>query len=455
MRKLASTAPIGFLLWACSSHLVPDSQTKHSFGKLENPSNQGKARNFCVQEEYELVGSDSPNHELLTMQQQAAGYLKDISSELMERVNASLRDDGRRPLFVDDLDPDRFCYTIAPTTDLPVNASISPLDLSIDTRPAIFTHLSGESALASVICHELAHASLFHGQDDIKPEIRRAIIKNNEDELMLAEATDILRRFGFLTVDNSIVEKLFGKNSEKFLAFQDLIRKQTSFINTRLMPFFLGAIISEQEELNNIFLGHANFQMVELFKDDLQNLPDSVGVLSAEEVEQWEEFMLTIEGLVDDHRLWELDDRQGFSTYGALSYLNEISDALNKAYGMGDYAYLNWMETEADEVGLELCIRAGVASDDFDELHRFTLENKEQAEKALSQCLDSIENGDVPERTTSTHPSSCRRIYDITIKEKSAHLDEYNELKKRHPVRPLKSTDEFQRIKRLVEGVAK
>ena len=444
------------LLCACSNQGEVSSAAKHTFGQLDQDRPQARKRNTCVQNDYEIAGSKGQKQgTTLSMQSEAASYLRSLTTELMTRVNDSLMDEGRKPLFVDHLDPENFCYSIDHSSDLPINASISPLDLSLHLRPASFTHLSGESALASVICHELAHASLFHGQEDIKPEIRKAIIKSNDDERKLARAIDISREFGFLAIDATIVEKVYGKNSRVFLSFEELIKEQTLFINTRLMPFFLGAIVSEHEELNNIFMGHTNFQMFELFKDAHESLmlsSDATNDLNAQELDQWREFALSVKLVFDEDD--QYSGTQKLTLYKAMAYLDSISNALNEAYGMGEYAYLNWAETEADDVGLELCIRAGVDSKDFDELHRFSLQNKEQSEKSLSQCLSSIDQGYIPDRSTATHPSSCRRIYDITVKEQSAHSDSYSDLRKRYPVRPLKGPEEFDRIRNLVKSIS-
>ena len=81
----------------------------------------------------------------------------------------------------------------------------------------------------------------------------------------------------------------------------------------------------------------------------------------------------------------------------------------------------NWMEEEADEVGLEIYLRAGFKWSDFPWLHAKQLKPDE-----MERCRKNhIEKNVEPKRGDGTHPENCWRVFDIMVTEARFHKEDY------------------------------
>jgi hypothetical protein len=81
----------------------------------------------------------------------------------------------------------------------------------------------------------------------------------------------------------------------------------------------------------------------------------------------------------------------------------------------------NWREQEADEVGLEIYLRAGFKWSDFPWLHAKGLKPDE-----MERCRkDHIEKNVEPTRGDDTHPENCWRVFDIMVTEARFHKEDY------------------------------
>jgi hypothetical protein len=81
----------------------------------------------------------------------------------------------------------------------------------------------------------------------------------------------------------------------------------------------------------------------------------------------------------------------------------------------------NWREQEADEVGLEIYLRAGFKWSDFPWLHAKGLKPDE-----MERCRkDHIEKNVEPKRGDDTHPENCWRVFDIMVTEARFHKEDY------------------------------
>lgn len=87
----------------------------------------------------------------------------------------------------------------------------------------------------------------------------------------------------------------------------------------------------------------------------------------------------------------------------------------------GEDATFNWREQEADEVGYEFYLRAGL-----DPKHMIWLSKTVMGEKAFNECMANyVEKKIAPTRGSGSHPSDCWRIYDYLVLEPEYHQKEY------------------------------
>jgi predicted Zn-dependent protease len=119
-----------------------------------------------------------------------------------------------------------------------------------------------------------------------------------------------------------------------------------------------------------------------------------------------------------------------------MNFLHDLAVKLIDAYDMQELALLNWKESEADQVGLEICARAGIDISQYDEFYRLSdnfrdqnLENMPGA-GSLEQCIEILEDKKMPNRFGDTHPDPCWRIFDVTYREPSIHRKELEQINK-------------------------
>lgn len=88
---------------------------------------------------------------------------------------------------------------------------------------------------------------------------------------------------------------------------------------------------------------------------------------------------------------------------------------------------LNWTEQEADEVGLELYLKAGypLASAGWLFSH-----NSDDEDETLRICAKARNSKGIlePERQGNSHPTSCWRLYNFIKKETQSHKTEYDQI---------------------------
>lgn len=123
----------------------------------------------------------------------------------------------------------------------------------------------------------------------------------------------------------------------------------------------------------------------------------------------------------------------------ALRRALDAVDALIKAFGDSAQAFAKLRDTaagenavnesEADEVGLELYIRAGFEPQHYPGRFVSKLQRKAATDStfknALEECHAWIKGGkDIP-KVEGTHPAACWRIYNLSVSELTKHEKDY------------------------------
>jgi hypothetical protein len=114
---------------------------------------------------------------------------------------------------------------------------------------------------------------------------------------------------------------------------------------------------------------------------------------------------------------------------------------MDKASAMIGFNYnrYNWMEAEADQVGLELFLKAGFKPDGSQELFKLLIQSVEDSKSTnitatqddVTKCLQILSNlkagsqVDFPERGNLTHPNTCWRLVNTGYTELQIHSSHY------------------------------
>lgn len=101
---------------------------------------------------------------------------------------------------------------------------------------------------------------------------------------------------------------------------------------------------------------------------------------------------------------------------------DKIAALVTQILGKGTAA--NWTEQEADEVGFEFYLRAGLSPAYFNWIEEV---GSNAITKDCRKQLTEIRAGgaNIPDRGSNTHPSACWRMYDIMIYEAKKHANDY------------------------------
>jgi hypothetical protein len=131
----------------------------------------------------------------------------------------------------------------------------------------------------------------------------------------------------------------------------------------------------------------------------------------------------------------QVKNLEGNLDFNAKIFMDKASELIGF-----DYNRYNWMEAEADQVGLELLLRAGISPEgEFDLFKMFIQEvadeaatdeqkKKEPLEKCL-QTLSDLKSGqkvEIPPRGIETHPESCWRLVNTSYTELKIHESHYS-----------------------------
>lgn len=373
-------------------------------------------------------------------------YLSDMGREIMRRSNQSFESEGKTAPFRDALAPENFCfYARTSETDM-LNAFANSAQREISFIPYTFQALPSEAALAAVMCHELAHVSMAHNGSALRADIEAKLLSKNpryqEDLIAANTACNKVGRVSEL--EPQLVDKLYGENSATAQAFKKINLDLLGYVEAHFFEFILG--IFRPNPGADLFTCRNRAEAYRIMAAAPPAAPEAIAALLPAESfiwQAWQEEKQMIEAS-------RLETSEGMSPAAALDFMYALGEELDQLHGSGRYAFLNWQEQEADEVGYEICLRAGVDMSQYAKLHAHILETESPG--ALAQCMDDIEAGRLIDRKLGTHPSPCWRIYDIVKLESAKHVAYYDALMERIPRTPLFGEDRLPALLDMFEA---
>lgn len=425
-------------LVSCQKLDSSSSQVLHSEGQLK----RADASTFV-----DCHVNAAPAESLSPMQASVNRYLRDMANGIMMRTNESLVDEGRVPLFIGALAPEKFCF-LTPADVLPeINAAAMTSRREINFKPYSFLALPHEPALAAIMCHELAHVTLSHGtSDDVRPDIGKTFMSGPDFEKRFNQSRDICNSLNVNTrISTVMAEKLFGRSSAPFQIIARARNEVNQFVNAHY--FELAAGFGHTKRSHSVFFCRSSAEVVDALSE-VEVDEAALARLNPQERGVWNSW------LEEKAKFNTAEDGQqnDLSPRSALRFFKDLAAKLDAAYGAGRNSFIAWKEQEADEVGFEMCLRAGVDISSFSALQRLVVEEEEKS--GAAQCLFDIEAGSIPDRTLGTHPSACWRIFDIEKREQSEHGEYYQRLLDRIPRRELLGDERLGEVLEAIRPLA-
>ncbi len=421
-------------LGACQKADPSVSQPLHIEGQFERQNAAG-----FVDCHINAPSADS----LSAMQTTVNGYIGDLAVAIMNRSNESLARDGRAPLFAGDLAPEKFCF-VTPANVLPeINASAMTSRREINFKPYSFLALPHEPALAAIMCHELAHVTMRHSTTkDVRPDIESALMSSPGFDDRFKKSVDICNSLtATVQLTPELTEKLFGRTSSTYQTFLTSRNEILEFVDNHY--FELAGSFGHMPRSYSLFFCRNRAEAIEAL-NSVEVSPEALAQLNPGEQVLWNNWLAEKTKLETTTPAHEGD----ITPHAALEFLNELAKQLDTFYATGRNSMVNWKEQEADEVGFEICLRAGVDVSSFAALHRYMIAEEEKAGK--STCLADIEAGRIPSRKLGTHPSACWRIFDIEKREQGEHASYYQDLLARIPRQEILGTDRLEQVLNVV-----
>ncbi len=437
------------------------SQMKHIAGQLSRPNLIKLTPNTCY---YDKIASSKGSAEVNK-------YLQQI----FDRITSANRD-----IFTGDYAPQNFCISNSP--DDYINAFASPHGRIMFTDK-IVKSAPNDAAIAFVLAHESAHILMQHSA--------LKVLSGNLDYIdhpWLAENRDWKNFLANRPAESPENEK---KLANARTALSDATKKRAEF----LAPIrkFLNPATNDLENrlratLNNLDKKTAginsNVEKMTLELENFKKTPD-YQAMSADQKKALDEYygariktvldyspMISfaiaaarkqldgIDGMINDELSRALSANLGGILGSQWKKINSayeqsktvvkqlegdqdfnakiIMDKASQLIGY-DYNRYNWMEAEADQVGLELLLRAGFTPDGSQDLFKILLEEvatlssdgDKKKKETVETCLKNLEDlkagkqVGLPERGNKTHPESCWRLINTGYTELKLHESHY------------------------------
>jgi hypothetical protein len=288
------------------------------------------------------------------------------------------------------------------------NASAEPGSGLLTFNPPVVNEVPNDASLAAVIAHELAHVTMDHSRSE--PDV----VKNNAE-----------------------MQKLKAEQSKLSKEKEDLMEKS--------LPQFRSLFQQISIALEDPGLEALKDEVVKELDYLTTSIQDTEAKITAGTAEAWAR-----SSLLDDYGYYFEEFSSLAQSYSQVTVVKTLLadikivqdpiDALNTSIRSnrdeqktlsdqllgGKNASANWREQEADEVGYELYLRAGLNSSLYTWIHGYFL--RQQSGKSEAACETLLEKGEIPDRGRQSHPSSCWRIYDINFLESGLHKKDYEPL---------------------------
>lgn len=374
---------------------------------------------------------------------EAVNYVKQLANWIMARNPAT---------FAGEYAPSKFCFAVSDLAGL--NAHSDPSTGLITIRAdMIRMSPTTDDTLAAVLTHELAHVTMQHRrreptQADLPKDLDLAELSRRQSAQKMwqmrieASRTSIIDealRSGFientsiLMKDNALWQRIvphlgqmdkgaYDQAAKAFLKMQE--QYSGSIRNPHYDPVntwrMLDATILNMDQ---VIASIPNFQ--NFIKTDPTNC-------QPENICQDRKIFEFVSNYVDKKLRPAMD--------------NTCSIQLDPKDDPNHYApWMQWMEQQADEVGFELYLRAGLSA-----LHFTTfMEVIMAADKKFDICVENIKKSGwkaprITDDFVDGHPPYCFRYENLTVQEMLAHEKEYTELATKSVLRAVPELLEFR-----------
>ena len=411
LRKLSVTC-IGICITAtaCKTFNAQKSRAKHIFGRTAVPP--------VTEPKPCEDGKDNP---------EAVRYIRGIAGWIMQRNPNT---------FAGPYAPGQFCFAVTSAQGMNASASVETRTIFVSTGLLLMDGAK-DADIAAVLAHELAHITMQHklrepDAVDLPPDYdpvegqRRlaarskwmATVESSRRNLVSAAARNgIFSDAATLMRDTSILARLRTANPPQDPNQFDAASKALTLLLTEYPEVIAapGANILKSWQ----FLDRMTLHLDELTESS-KTLPNYI--------ENGPEICLLNTDCRDKKILRHL------MQFGVATIKPEVTSTCNMSLPANDdpnhYApYVQWAEQQADEVGFELYLRAGLHPD------RFTtyLEQMMKSDSAFDACVEKVkQQNTAPDRNASdiadAHPTFCFRYHDIKVAEMKSHDQDFKEL---------------------------
>lgn len=403
---------LGTLVMTAACQSGNESGLQHIFGKTTRPAQAGMAP--CI---------ESQDPALIS----ARNYVAGIARYIMARNPQT---------FTGDYAPEKFCFGVTDSTE--VNASAFARSRAVIVDAGMLEAVGNDGNVAAVMAHELSHITMQHGDEENETitndprwkasgealsahlkdvETKRFAVKD-ESQKMLAEmqaleeslnaaetaGTKAMRlqvEATYETLADSLDEALGqGENYTAILGLSIMLKPA--------LPRFAGESQAEIEPSQD-----PNYAALKSKVD--QYLANRTAWLAAEQQalpDMWQKLnAAAARSKVIDEQYNDLyADRDA-----TMLKLKELRKAILGERGE------TWREDEADEVGLELYLRAGLSPLNY--YGFFDLLNEQDKDGAAS-CAAQVEASSVS-HGDGTHANTCWRYYNAKVLEMNEHAKDY------------------------------
>lgn len=417
MRTLVYAIGIALLGTSCSPN-NPRSDIQHTFGKTRREPNKP----------LEVCEKKTPADATLAA---AQSYIQHIAYFIMQKNPQT---------FSGIYAPEKFCFEVVDS--FAVNANADPNTGKITFYTGLLEVMQNDGNIAAVMAHELAHVTLRHDEDTEKEEVAN-------DPRWKSEAPTLKNRLTSLRAsDNNIL-----KNGAQLRQQRDSLDDQLNLSETESLAQKRAQLEQTYQDLSLTISSHmgrddgdAYMALLSKMTYPLPRIPDAadlfdIGDIPTPSTAEYNKLSTAVVQYEKDRAAWIAEDQQTqaslWQQYNSVSAsLKQNDDALAKnmlekdrtlkslddlrAAVIGNTSH-NWREEEADDVGLEFFLRAGLAPlnffrifDVFDQQHKHSV-----ASCAVQNESAIIERGD------DSHPAACWRYYNAQVLEMSDHAADY------------------------------
>ena len=410
MRLVVGVA-ITLSLAACKTK-IHSSKLLHTAGNLSVPIDQLQS---CQSQREQNLDRTGNTHYPITLR-----YIEGVAAHIMA---------ANPKTFQGPYSPSSFCFRIVEDTSF--NAIADPENGKISIHTGAFQAFNSDADVAAVLAHELAHVTMQHLN-----------LLTHADYRKVAQSS--------IKVDNERLMRLNEELSSKLLPHYSKVANELAYLkgsmaqqNQKAAKVLADIAAFETNLAENKQLKSFNFSQWETLRSELEALyRPLMGMLEAEDgvaINAKMQELITIEEKLD-------------KTYIEVAQLNDsyrrfASDQL------GQEQFANGKEREADEVGLEFYLRAGLSKQSIVNLRAKVAQidagRELDRQFPIYACIRNMisKSRSAPERGLATHPSGCWRVYN-TFVELERHKDYFAELLKNAHATSIPSAGSLSEVKR-------